>query len=135
MKKCYKCKEIKSNESFGKDNSRYDSLQTACKDCKKDLNKTYKAKNRDKLRANKNARKAKRRAKKLERTPSWLSKSQKEETKLLYRRASFKCWKAEMQVDHIVPLQGKTVSGLHVPWNLQLLTKEENLRKFNKLEV
>lgn len=35
------------------------------------------------------------------------------------------------EVDHILPLRGKAVSGLHVETNLRVIPRSENRRKFN----
>ena len=68
---------------------------------------------------------AKRKAAKLKATPKFANL---EKIKEIYKN----CPKG-YQVDHIVPLQGKNVCGLHVEWNLQYLTPSENLSKHNKL--
>ena len=72
-------------------------------------------------------------ANKIKRTPKWLSKEQKVEVQKFYEEAHRLTASLGRRyvVDHIVPLQGRTVSGLHVPWNLQILTKEDNSSKSN----
>lgn len=59
--------------------------------------------------------------------PAWLTEDQLFEMELIYKNCP-----VGYEVDHIVPIQGKNVRGLHVPWNLQYLTISENRRKHNK---
>lgn len=68
-----------------------------------------------------------RRAAKLQRTPTWAN--QKEIAKI-YRNCP-----PEKVVDHVIPLRGKIVSGLHVHNNLQYLKPRENGVKGNKFEA
>jgi hypothetical protein len=79
--------------------------------------------------------KAKRKAQKLHATPKWLSKEHLKEIRNIYKEAKRLTNEKniEHQVDHIIPLVNKNVCGLHVPWNLQILTRNENASKGNKL--
>jgi len=82
-----------------------------------------------------NAKTAKRHAAKMLRMPKWLSQEQLAEIREFYVMAKEleKVFPWKQAVDHIVPLQGKIVSGLHVPWNLQILPAFLNSSKGNKL--
>lgn len=79
-----------------------------------------------------NALIAKRTASKLNATPKW---ADIHATRSFYREAARMTRETGIkhEVDHIVPLQGETVCGLHYAANLQILTKTENIRKGNKL--
>jgi 5-methylcytosine-specific restriction endonuclease McrA len=79
-----------------------------------------------------NAKGARYRANKAQRTPSWANIKQIERVYMLASWASKFTGKA-LEVDHIIPLQGKTVCGLHVQTNLQILTLSENRIKNNRL--
>lgn len=82
-----------------------------------------------------NAKTAKRRSAKMLRTPDWLTKEHLKEIEEFYIRAKEmeKETGLKYHVDHIIPLQGRLVSGLHVPWNLQIITALENTSKGNRI--
>lgn len=69
-------------------------------------------------------------------TPPWITKEQKLAMRQLYLEAQklTKLTGERYVVDHMVPLINPDVCGLHVPWNLRVITQEENLIKSNKHE-
>ena len=156
MKTCNKCGETKPLAAYYSDNRNNDGKQGACKICMTNSQKAYRQDNlemmreRGRVRANNdkegrnarsakyrknnlgkvNARLMKYRADKLQATPPWF------ETILvstIYRKATLlrRCG-SNVEVDHIIPLRGKIVSGLHCAANLQILTVAENRSKSNK---
>ena len=72
----------------------------------------------------KNASAAKRRTAKLQRTPKYADLK-------AIKQFYINCPDG-YEVDHIIPLQGKNVSGFHILENLQYLTEFENRSKGNK---
>lgn len=195
MKKCCKCKETLPFSSFGRNKTKKDGYQTACKECKRDYSKERYARDPQKhiqqckewakrnpevrkkiakkyydnnrevcvarsvqwrrdnpewakaadkkygkkwREANRdicNASLARYRARKLKATPEWLTQDQKEDIQSMYTLTKkFEgIFGLTYHVDHIIPLQGENVCGLHVPWNLQLLEAKMNLSKSNRL--
>lgn len=74
------------------------------------------------------------RARKLKATPKWLTSDQHSWILWHYKhaRAMTEMYGESYEVDHKLALQGETYCGLHVPWNLQVMTKSENSSKGNR---
>jgi len=137
MKKCSKCELEKDTLEFCKNRNTSDGLCRECKIChygrrktdayriyKSEWNKRYRATNKIKLTKKGRADRAKWRADKFKRTPEW---ADLKAIKLFYVQCP-----PGYEVDHIIPLRGKTISGLHVLSNLQYLPFKENRVKGNR---
>lgn len=74
-------------------------------------------------------------AKRRSRKPLWLTVAEIEQMKTIYEKCAMTTRETGIlhEVDHIVPLRGRTVSGLHVPWNLRVITASANRKKGNTL--
>lgn len=72
-------------------------------------------------------------AKRAKRVPKWLTVDDKWLLREAYGLAKLrtKMFGFVWEVDHIIPLRGELVSGLHVPTNVQVIPKAENRRKRN----
>jgi len=102
----------------------------------KDKQKEYARKSRTNNSARVNAANNKRRADKLNRTPKWVTKDDLWMIKEAHELATLrtKLFGFDWHVDHIIPLKGKIVSGLHVPTNLQVIEGKLNIMKNNRFE-
>lgn len=93
----------------------------------KDYNRAWSKKNKGKV----NSYRAKRRAYKKQATPSWYD-DDKLNILAIYEEASLiRSTGVNVEVDHIIPLKNDIVCGLHCSANLQIITREENMKKFN----
>ncbi len=72
------------------------------------------------------------RTRKMKATPSWVDKNALHGVYVECARITKKTG-VKHEVDHIVPLRGQNVSGLHVPWNLRVIPAEDNRKKRNYL--
>lgn len=110
----------------------------------REYNKAYSAKNKEADRAWKLAwekrnpgivslGRVRRKAAEKQAVPKWVDTGALNAIYAMCARASA-CTGGSFHVDHIIPLRGKTVCGLHVPWNLQVIPAINNLRKSNRLD-
>ena len=141
MKQCSTCKETKPYSQYSKCVRYRDNYFAQCKFCvnQKRKERRESINNKAKLYYQKNKQyyitKGYLRAKGVRQAkPNWLTQDHKWMIEEIYelRKLRSEATNVEHHVDHIVPLRGKDVCGLHVPWNLQVITATENLSKSNQ---
>lgn len=137
VKCCPTCEQEKPLHRFHtrnrkrKDGSSYKSTYSSCKDCRRVANREYEHTPKAKVSKRKRAALCSRRSR--EATPKWLTPEQKQAIADIYdhMRDCRAVTGEDYHVDHIIPLRGENVCGLHVPWNLQVLPAYVNISKSN----
>lgn len=140
VKECTKCKQELPISQFHmrtrkrKDGSRYSFLYSVCKTCRRTDNRNHEHTPTGK--ATKKRNRALRDKRSKQATPSWLTPEQKQQIVDTYEhmRDCRAVTGEDYHVDHIVPLRGENVCGLHVPWNLQVMPAHVNMSKSNSLD-
>jgi hypothetical protein len=122
-------KRYAKNPEIRRESSRRSFLKR--RDFERERTKNYRTANKGKI----NYYTGKRKAARLQRTPSWLTPEDKWLIEEVYDLATKRTQATGVSwhVDHKYPLRGKTISGLHVPLNLQVILGSENSRKGNKV--
>lgn len=115
-KYCSNCRQVKLVEDFRPNAAQKTGLNTLCKDCHAATTKVTQASRQHEYRASK-----------IQRVVPW---SELEEIKKFINKCP-----TGYHVDHIIPLNGEKVSGLHVLANLQYLLASENCSKSNKFNI
>jgi hypothetical protein len=150
---CKECDLSKKKQKYSLDTDYKEKVRKYQRDRSehyRDLNKVWYKENREyvrekvrhryhtiaETRASIKANSAQYRRSKISAQPSWLSDADKQRIKDIYLLAEDLQLVSgqKYQVDHIIPLRGKKVCGLHVPWNLQVLPEDINLSKGNAHE-
>jgi len=137
-------RDMSKKQRTRKDGTKYSSYANICKACKAEENKKWRKDNPEKVKEYNSlpSRKASNRVwqsrrkekKNKNNTPSWLTSKDKKRIADIYlhMRDCRAVTGEEYHVDHIIPLNGDIICGLHVPWNLQVLPADVNMGKTNK---
>lgn len=128
---CKKCNIFKPKDSMSGSRKSKSGMSSICKDCKNKFSSIRIKKNPEKH----NFYIAYRRATNKKAIPPWINSSHKNEMKKIYEESKMKSKSENIiyEVDHIIPLVSDFVCGLHVPWNLRVITRKENREKNNKI--
>jgi hypothetical protein len=131
-KTCCECANATANKTKTKNRAKYTASSGAWQRKNPEKLAQYQRTQNAKRPGNRNLWTVNYRAAKVTRMPSWLNNAQLFEMECVYTYCSaLRKVGLDYHVDHVIPLRGASVSGLHVPWNLQVLPGRENMSKGN----